>query len=475
MNHTLRLLLISALLLILSACSSKPVTLQTQSHQEVHYQAPLQAESYSWTQLSGVEVTLPEPESQTLRFIAPVVTQEEILLFELEAKSGESVKVMRVRVIISPVASDTEDNTTTGGDNNVSTGGGTDTNTSTGGDNNATTGGGSEDDNATGGGDDSNTSSGGSDSSSTTGGDSNATGGGSDDGNATGGGSDSNTTTVTLKALSLTLANTTLNKDRNTTVEVTATYTDNTTKEVTDQVTWVATPSDAIQINNAVLTARKDTTVTIQAKIGSTLSNQATLNIYWEVNGHRLPLEPDLAVNNSTLLGVDVNGNGVRDDVERWIYTKYKEYKICHKQSEGNYTLPDGKVVPIYNVHAKEICSKPIPYHPVVRAVAMQGARAAQIIIQEPEKAKEMGIIFESAYFCSFALRDHKDKSGRELYKDYIFGKEFKKIQFNTAQRAKAFAKYNYYLSGGVYSSPPHEVMQKRCSQEVKELLKDLK
>ena len=54
MKHTLRLLLISALLLILSACTNKPVTLQTQSSQEMHYQAPLQAESYRWQQLSGV-------------------------------------------------------------------------------------------------------------------------------------------------------------------------------------------------------------------------------------------------------------------------------------------------------------------------------------------------------------------------------------------------------------------------------------
>ncbi len=37
------------------------------------------------------------------------------------------------------------------------------------------------------------------------------------------------------------------------------------------------------------------------------------------IHGHRLPPEPDPKVNNATLLGVDVNHNGVRDDVERWI------------------------------------------------------------------------------------------------------------------------------------------------------------
>ena len=37
------------------------------------------------------------------------------------------------------------------------------------------------------------------------------------------------------------------------------------------------------------------------------------------INGHTLPPEPDPKVNNKTLLGIDSNGNGVRDDVERFL------------------------------------------------------------------------------------------------------------------------------------------------------------
>lgn len=37
------------------------------------------------------------------------------------------------------------------------------------------------------------------------------------------------------------------------------------------------------------------------------------------INGHTLPPEPDPIINNSTLLGIDANDNGVRDDVERLI------------------------------------------------------------------------------------------------------------------------------------------------------------
>ena len=41
------------------------------------------------------------------------------------------------------------------------------------------------------------------------------------------------------------------------------------------------------------------------------------------IHGHQLPPEPNVTINNTTLGGVDSNGNGVRDDVERAIYKKY--------------------------------------------------------------------------------------------------------------------------------------------------------
>lgn len=40
------------------------------------------------------------------------------------------------------------------------------------------------------------------------------------------------------------------------------------------------------------------------------------------INGFSVPPEPDAKLNKSTLAGVDVNANGVRDDVERAIATK---------------------------------------------------------------------------------------------------------------------------------------------------------
>jgi len=40
------------------------------------------------------------------------------------------------------------------------------------------------------------------------------------------------------------------------------------------------------------------------------------------INGYTLPPEPDPVVNDSTILGIDSNDNGVRDDVEIWLLEK---------------------------------------------------------------------------------------------------------------------------------------------------------
>ena len=48
--------------------------------------------------------------------------------------------------------------------------------------------------------------------------------------------------------------------------------------------------------------------------------------VWGDINGE-LPPEPDPVANNTTLAGVDSNRNGIRDDVERAIYFKYKDSK----------------------------------------------------------------------------------------------------------------------------------------------------
>jgi hypothetical protein len=155
------------------------------------------------------------------------------------------------------------------------------------------------------------------------------------------------------------------------------------------------------------------------------------------IDGHRLPPEPDPQINNSSLLGIDSNNNGVRDDVERWIYTKYEDK------------------------------------HGIVREVAMQGARAAQIIIQEPERAKETMKFMDAATHCAVYFEMFADSKNEPLSIDhFVLGKEFDNIQFNTVQRARAYGEYNAALSGGVYDTPSSQEMKAACDFNVTELLK---
>ena len=312
---------------------------------------------------------------------------------------------------------------------------------------------------------------------------SNNTTSGTDDNTTTGGGDDNTTTTptVTLKSLNLTVGKTTLNKEENTTVKVMATYSDNSSKEVTDKVEWVVVPSDAVKMTNATLAALQDKATTLKAKLKGKTSNAIDLNITWVVNGHTLPPEPDPQVNNATLLGVDVNDNGVRDDVERWIYETYDEYVPCHQELDYNdVEMIDGEAVP----NAIQVCEEhPIPYHPIVKAVAMQVARAAQIIIQEPEKAKinKTYEVLDAAQDCEISIKHLKKRIYRN--KEYAVIKKaslkegnglIEKL-FNTTQRARAYAKYNYYLSGGIYSVPTDEEGLIYCDDNVNQLLKELK
>ncbi|PTB83417.1 hypothetical protein C9926_03030, partial [Sulfurovum lithotrophicum] len=136
--------------------------------------------------------------------------------------------------------------------------------------------------------------------------------------------------------------------------------------------------SNCVEVNSTVLTAKKDGTVTVQAKVGTTLSNTIALNITWVVDGHVLPPEPDPAVNNSTLLGVDVNDNGVRDDVERWIYDRYKNE------------------------------------HPIMIPLKMQEARAFRYIIQDPSQARKRDKVADNAFYCEEAFGSFANAFGRK-------------------------------------------------------------
>jgi hypothetical protein len=409
MKHTLNItmaLITFTLLFVLSACSSKPLitqeTITVQSSEQVSIKAKAGAQSYKWRQLSGMSVVLVADDTDTLQFVAPEVNKEETLVFEVEAKFGDTVQKALVTVVVSPLGDNTDDNTTDG-DND---------------DTNSSSSGGSDDNTTDGNNDDNTTIDGGT--------------GGDTDNNAT------TTPTVTLTLLKLTINKISLNKDKNTTVKVMATYSDGTSKEITDKVEWVVTPSDAVKVTNTTLTALKDTSTTVKAKLGAVTSDAISLNIYWEVNGHTLPPEPDKAVNDSTLLGIDSNDNGVRDDVERWIYETYKDK------------------------------------HPIHIDIGMQSAKARQKILEQPDKAKEIHDFVSAPIYCEGYYRVYAKIFGDHIsIQERINGSVFDEKTFNTKAREDAYWEYDTLLSGDSYTVPKPREGKNYCDFNTSKYTKD--
>ena len=245
---------------------------------------------------------------------------------------------------------------------------------------------------------------------------------------------DAITPTVTLTSLKLSIDKTSLNKDENTTVRVMATYSDNSTKEVTGKVAWIVTPSDAVKVTDTTLTALQDKAVVVKAKMNTVSSNAVSLKITWIVNGHVLPPEPDKTLNDSTLLGIDVNDNGVRDDVERWIYEEYKDK------------------------------------HPIHIDIAMQAGRAWQKVLEKPSKAKEIHDLVRAPASCqSYYMNYAEYFNEKNLIKKRIITKFFvDTIIFNTEERKRAFIQYDILLSGDSYKLPKPQDKKTQCDFNLK-------
>ncbi len=142
------------------------------------------------------------------------------------------------------------------------------------------------------------------------------------------------------------------------------------------------------------------------------------------INGFKLPPEPDEDKNNETLLGIDFNRNGIRDDVERWVITHYAN---------------DPK------------------YPKTKTAIALQYAKASQYIIShDPEHAYENETfeIFDRAmdcegYWINTVTKDMNSSTYISFnLENIIFDNTFKAKMFNTEERTKAYWQFNGSLSG---------------------------
>jgi K319L-like, PKD domain len=149
------------------------------------------------------------------------------------------------------------------------------------------------------------------------------------------------------------------------------------------------------------------------------------------INGYILPPEPDETLNNSTLLGVDSNDNGVRDDVERKIIITYQE--------------------------------------PIKIELMMSRAKVSQEILANPvglatEHKNKMTKILD----CELYLMDFNVEIENSV-------ESINNFAYTTKQRVRAYLDYNLALSGGVYGSSPANQNAQACDFDVEHILKDIK
>jgi len=245
-----------------------------------------------------------------------------------------------------------------------------------------------------------------------------------------------------IKTLTLSQTSIELHEGNETTLTVTANYDDNTTQDISNDVKWTIQDSSVASVTNGTIKGLKEGTTTLRAKYNGKISETLTVKVVGQVeviNGYKLPPEPDPKVNNATLLGIDSNDNGVRDDVERYIVQTYKDEKIAIE-------------------------------------IGFQVARAYNAVIEDPSNAEETMKILDAAQDCKGYFTFLADRYGDPiLIKDKSEPKKFRSIAINTEERIRAYLKYNRALSGGVYTSIPAKERKKQCSFNVEQMLKDRK
>jgi len=225
--------------------------------------------------------------------------------------------------------------------------------------------------------------------------------------------SSAGTVAAVLSALEVEIPVAELPENNETIVTVTGSYSDGSTRHFTSGVTWQIDKPNVVGIKQGKLLAKSEGIVSIKAEVDGKVSDAKSFTVYKVIHGHRLPPEPDPAINNSTLLGIDSNDNGVRDDVERWIYLTYD--------------------------------------HPLEQGLFMQSARAYQKVIIDPGKALETKKYIDTSSACIYYRIDHNQYLG-EKYEFVHPTKEVKQKQFNTIKRHIAYKRYDSMLSGRVFS-----------------------
>ncbi|MDR0467614.1 MAG: hypothetical protein LBG67_02045 [Campylobacteraceae bacterium] len=137
------------------------------------------------------------------------------------------------------------------------------------------------------------------------------------------------------------------------------------------------------------------------------------------VNSFTLPPCPNQELNDKTLLGIDSNDNGVRDDVERWLIMRYKDY------------------------------------HVIATHIGFQVGRAHQFMLANPDKPELSRQKINGAQDCNWYFKSSAKRRNEPILIDHdisTYNKRFDTVRLNTEARIRAYLAYDRKLSGGVYT-----------------------
>jgi len=150
---------------------------------------------------------------------------------------------------------------------------------------------------------------------------------------------------------------------------------------------------------------------------GTSPSTEATTQEPLVIDGYTLPPDPGEA-GKATLLGIDSNDNGIRDDVERAIYLTYNR--------------------------------------PMEREIVIQFAREFEMVMKDPiamATSEEFQKISFKSLACAGYLRVNYNLDLDKKYKESPITFLLNSYM-NTKDRIKARMEWNGASSGGVYSVP---------------------
>ncbi len=152
---------------------------------------------------------------------------------------------------------------------------------------------------------------------------------------------------------------------------------------------------------------------------------------YTKVYDYWLPPEPDSDLNNSTLLGIDVNNNKVRDDIERKIV-------MNPKWSAG------------------------------LKGAKLQEARTYFLAMESPDQYPNIRDLLLKSYLLEMYYQKNRSINSNEENRE---DKENLKANFNTDERKLAYAKIQGKFSGGMYSImlQPHRFVERYADYTVSE------